>query len=117
MEAGSAAPRRAVSTPTPPPGAPRGKPPPPPPGRKALGAAAGNAHALPRGQEARQRHAVDRLDLLAEDGQRTPPQCLQDLFVTPLPLDAVGPELAPDDPALALERLQGEQDRLGPHPQ
>ena len=49
---------------------------------------------------------LDRLDLLAQRGERAPPQLAQHLVVAPLPLDAVGPELAPHDPALGLQRLQ-----------
>ena len=53
------------------------------------------------GQEAGQGRAVDRLDLLAERGQRPAAELAEHVGVAPLPLDAVGPELAPDDAALA----------------
>ena len=67
---------------------------------------AARADALPRGQEAGERAAVDRLDLVAQRGQRSPPQLAQHVVVAPLALDAVGPELAAHDAAVGLERLE-----------
>ena len=60
-----------------------------------------------RGQEAGQRGGVDRLDLLAQRGERPAPELAEDVGVAPLALDAVGPELAAHDPAVALEHLEG----------
>ena len=74
-------------------------------------AAAGLADAVPAGQEAGERAGVDRLDLLAQRGERPAPELPEHVAVAPLPLDAVGPELAAHHPAVALEGLQ-----RGPRP-
>ncbi len=60
----------------------------------------GRPQPVPLAEEPGQRGPVDRLDLLAQPGQRPPPQLAQDLDVAPLALDPVGPELALHDPAL-----------------
>ena len=69
--------------------------------------AATRPDALPGRQEAGEGGLVDRLDLLAEGGQRTPPQLAEDLDVAPLALDAAGPELAVHEATIGLQRLQG----------
>ena len=74
-------------------------------------AAAGLADAVPTGQEAGQRAGVDRLDLLAQRGEGPAPELPEHVAVAPLPLDAVGTELAAHHPAVALEGLE-----RGPHP-
>ena len=74
------------------------------------------ADAVPAGQEAGEGARIDRFHLLAERGERPPPELPQDVVVAPLALDAVGAELAPDDPALDLEPLQRGPHRLRRHP-
>ena len=73
-------------------------------------AAAGQAHALPLGQEAGQRRRVDRLDLAPEGRQRAAPELAQHVVVAPLALDAVGAELASHDPTLGLQPFQRPED-------
>ena len=73
-------------------------------------APAGPTDPVPAGQEPGQGGGVDRLDLAAQRGQRPATQLAQHLVVAPLPLHALGPELAPHHAALALELLEG-----GPH--
>ena len=65
------------------------------------------ADPLPAGQEPNETRRLDRLDLLAQRRQRPAPQLAHDVRVAPLPLDAVGTELALDHLALA--------DQLGEH--
>ena len=62
---------------------------------------------LPRGQKARQRALIDRLDLLAQRRQRRAAQAAQHLGVTPLALAAARAQLAADEVAGALELGQG----------
>ena len=69
-----------------------------------------------RGRKRARVRGIDRFHLLAERGERPPPELPQDVVVAPLALDAVGPELAPDDPALDLEPLQRGPHRLRRHP-
>ena len=74
-------------------------------------------HALPRGQEARQRRRLHRLDLAAQPGQRAPPEQAQHVRVAPLALDAAGPELAAQERARLdepRERLLDDPDREPP---
>ena len=59
--------------------------------------------ALPRGQEARERRGVDRLDLVAQRRERPAPQHAQHVRVAPLALDAARPELAVHDAFLGFE--------------
>ena len=66
--------------------------------------------ALPGGQEGREASPVGRLDLLAQRGQRRPPQAPQHLDVAPVALAAPGPQLAAHQRARALELAQ---DRAG----
>ena len=64
--------------------------------------------ALPGRQEGRQRALVGGLDLLAQRGERRPPQAPQHLGVTPLRLAGppAGAQLAAHDLAVALQPLQ-----------
>ena len=67
--------------------------------------------AVPRGQEARQRRLLDRLDLLAERGKRGAAQPAQDVGVAPLALDAAGAKLAADQQLLSLQRSEDRRRR------
>ena len=64
-----------------------------------VGAAPAAADALPRGEEPHERGGVDRLDLVAQRGERAAPQRAEHARVAPLALAAAGPELAVHDPA------------------
>ena len=68
-----------------------------------VGAAPAAADALPRREEPNEGRRVDRLDLVAQRGQRTPAQGAQHAGVAPLALDAAGAELAVHDPARGFE--------------
>ena len=61
---------------------------------------------MPRGQEARQRRRLDRLDLAAERRERGAPQAAQHVGVAPLALAAAGAKLPADEQLLALELRQ-----------
>ena len=63
-------------------------------------------HALPRGQEARQRPLLGGLDLLAERGERGAPQAAQHVGVAPLALAPARPQLAADQVAGGLQIAQ-----------
>ncbi len=67
------------------------------------------------GQEAGQGVGLDRLDLPAQRRDRAAPQLAQHVVVAPLPLHAVGAELAPHDPILELQRLQRASSPLDRH--
>ena len=54
---------------------------------------------MPGGQEPGQRLGLDGLDLAAQQGQRPLAQRAQHVWVAPLPLRAVRPELAPQQQA------------------
>ena len=72
-------------------------------GDHAVDAAEAAADVLPGGQEPRQRDRLDRLDLVAQPGQRPSPQGAQHLGVTPLGARARGPELALEHASLGGE--------------
>ena len=72
----------------------------------------GHAHALPRRQESGQRRTIDGLDLAAQRSQRPPPQLAEDIAVTPLALDPVGPELTPHHTAGGFEPVEHRNDAL-----
>ncbi len=75
------------------------------------------ADALPRGEEPGERLVVDGLHLAAQPGERAPPEPAQHLDVAPLPLEAVGAELADDDAAERLEPVEGPPDRIDREPE
>ena len=50
---------------------------------------------MPLGEEPGERRRIDRLDLPAQPGQRSPAQQPEHLGVAPFPLRAARPELAP----------------------
>ena len=62
--------------------------------------------------EPRVRIGLDGLDLAAQRCERSSPQLAQHVDVTPLALDAVGPELAADDSPLGLEGRERGHDAL-----
>ena len=61
---------------------------------------------VPARQEAADRRLLDRLDLLAQRGERRAPQPAEHVGVAPLALGAARTELAADELVLALERAQ-----------
>ena len=68
--------------------------------------------AVPCQREPRVRIGLDGLDLAAQRCERSPPQLAQHVDVTPLALDAVGPELTADDSSLGLEGGERGHDAL-----
>ena len=68
---------------------------------------------LPRRHKPGQHVLLNRLDLLAERGQRPAAQDPQHVVVTPLPFDPVRSELTPNHPTLAFQILQGANGPMG----
>ena len=70
--------------------------------------------ALPRGQEARERRGVDRLDLVPHRRERPAPQHAQHVRVAPLALDAAGTELAVEHALLGRQSRRARRGRARP---
>jgi hypothetical protein len=62
--------------------------------------------AVPGGQEARERRLLDRLDLLAQRGERRAAQAAQDVRIAPLAFAPARPELTAHEQVVALERRE-----------
>ncbi len=70
-----------------------------------------------RREEAGERLLLDRLDLLAQRGQRATAELAQHIDVAELPRHALGSELADDETLLAFERGERTGDPLGRRPE
>ena len=83
------------------------------PGGAARPAVADRRDALPGRQEPGEGRRIDRLDLLAEPGQRAAAEQAEDVGVDPLALGAARPELAAEDRAGGEQPLQRVLDDAG----
>ena len=72
---------------------------------------------MPARQKAAECHLLGGLDLLAERCERGATEASQHVGVAPLPFRPARPQLAADEPLLALERLQLGLDAVGSEPE